>query len=103
MTPGGAVSGFIVSLPNTVASGIMPATHSGNELELTQDGKWLPYFRRRCLPHLLRRPGRATDRAKRDIRARRIAGIAPLNDTLGDVVCRGLRSANSAQERHDNF
>src|SRR6185295_12725072 len=30
-------------------------------------------------------------------------GIAPFDDTLGDVVRRGLRSANRAQERRDNF
>ena len=77
--------------------------HSGNELELSQVGKWQPHLRRRWLPHLLGRPGRAIGRTKRDIRTRRIAGIASFNDTLGDVVRRGLRSANRAQERRDNF
>ena len=106
MTPGGAVSGFIVSLPNTVASGVMPATHSGRipgtswSCRKSENGG--PISGVDGCP-ICRRPGRAIGRTKRDIRTRRIAGIASFNDTLGDVVRRGLRSANRAQERRDNF
>ena len=95
------MSGFIVSPPNTVVSGIMPTTiraHSGNELELSQVGKWRPHlWRRWLLPHLLWRPGRAVKPSATLDEA--YCGIASFNDTLGHAARRGLRSANRVVPR----
>src|SRR5882672_1216875 len=62
--------------------------HAGNELKLPHVGKRLARSGRH---------GPAIGRTKRSIGTRRIAGIAPFNDTHGDIVRRHFRSTDGAQ------